>query len=1309
MRQRQRIQVHRDLCLLAKAAGDHDLAEQPSLSACSLRDRLRHRAALLQALRVAGHCRNTWDAFTYTCSLMAWYELAVPGLLAAWVLLSLTPEVLSGRVGWPFVDVVAWWWMQADFVWRLKWDILKQMTGAVCSAFVISPLFVGWLDDLFDIRATARARKVKPAMSDEWMPPRPSHLMIYASDSENTVTLKDRRYMKLFITLMQQPTLWERIGLPAPTWTRMLVLVAVVYGGLAYGGLADVLAEPGTKLYIGLAWPRLALRHWRLQLWARDPGAWGLTGIAAVVAIGVAAALTSSAQKRWFNTYMDTLAREMMVSGATRPTRHSEAVATSMASAVHGDVPSTLARLINWGYYLFRFYLGMCGGALLVGWLLFGGNLPAYGLYSYRGYTGYSGHWLVRPPPPICMALHNVSDNGSSSGGGGRGGGTSTTPAAGMEAVLDGLVFTLTPQLLAAVKEVAGQDGGIGGWWRQLQLASNINLLAVRAHRSRGLNGVQAALEAVRAARELSPFLLSAGQVPEKLVQAYESAVRVLHAYPLHHAVTKADAAQYADVHWAIGSSVWSLGLAWEKLSVVPPHFPREPVKSRAGAASASSSAATRSGLRRGQQGAAGRMLGGLSGPMDLTAVDAAHGDAHASPPAPPAPVCDARAVLDRALTGAWHCTAALGEAAAAGSAAASSVTESTQRRATSAANAKTKGASSKMRTAPAAAPAGSSAGRWLAFFVALAVVYMWAFVWPPWTRSPELFINHMAGLVTRGGREVRAPTRKAGRFAAAASSSSGGSRREDATPVAPALKGQKQHTIKQAQKQTQKQQPAKQLQQPQKDANAAAAARAAPTHTVSVASPPAEPAETERSASSSSAQSAAAAAAPASLVRSTSQSSSKQSKKSKSKVPEQAKVAPAKPAAALQPQKPAAPATAAAKDISPAAAAAASDTPSLGTAPSLRDLLPFTADLAANSPQQPDAQSEHLTRLVDEAIAAQHAPPPPPPLAAAAEQPKRSERPSGAAAAADTSRSSYATAALLHSKRSTASKPAASVPDAAGAAAAETPLPRPAVTTSSLFNWNRPVIITSAPPPPLTAAQLRARAQQMPLPTAPPAAATAAAPAPAHATVAAAPAPTPAAAPGPSAGATAAEKAAVPIPVPIPIPIPEPMAGGLPSSRAAPAHQPAHPTGPGSTATSAAAVAAATAAAAVAPPPPPRAPPSSFLGFNPALMHVLGRAHASPAAPASAVPAAASEAADSAAARAPGGTRTFQLYDTAGLDAAKCIRCRGGMREVVYLHKNNTVAHRAFCRACSAADGRAVGEPCPLCNQTVERVLSMF
>ncbi|PNW75524.1 hypothetical protein CHLRE_12g530150v5 [Chlamydomonas reinhardtii] len=113
-------------------------------------------------------------------------------------------------------------------------------------------------------------------------------------------------------------------------------------------------------------------------------------------------------------------------------------------------------------------------------------------------------------------------------------------------------------------------------------------------------------------------------------------------------------------------------------------------------------------------------------------------------------------------------------------------------------------------------------------------------------------------------------------------------------------------------------------------------------------------------------------------------------------------------------------------------------------------------------------------------------------------------------------------------------------------------------------------------------------------------------------------------------------------------------------------------------------------------------------MGFNPALAHVLGRAYSSAAAPAPTAPSAAADAAagSAAAAHAPG---SFHLYDTTGLDAAKCIRCRGGMRELVYLHNNNTVAHRAFCRACSAADGRAVGEPCPLCNQPVERVLSMY
>lgn len=463
---------------------------------------------------------------------------------------------------------------------------------------------------------------------------------------------------------MQPPKLWERVGLPAPTWQQVVCLIAVVSGGLAYGGLTDVLAEPGTRLYTGLAWPRLALRYWRQQLRAGDPGTLGLTLIAAAAVICVAAMLTSSARKCWYNTYMDTLAREMVMSGAMRPTRSCEAVASSVATAVHGDCPSTFVRLLDWGFQLFRFYLGMCGGALLVGWLLFGGSVPAYGLPSFRGYTGYSGQWIVRPPPPICLALLNVSGSNNSSVGG------AYTPA---EAVLDGVTYALTPQLVAAVKEVADLGGGFGGWWQRLQLASRINLLAVRTFRSRGLDGVQAALEALRAARELSPFIIS-GQATNEYEEVYAQAVSVLQGYPLHHGLTEEDYARHTDVKWYIGSSIWSLGLACEKLYVRPLHFPRS---SSVIAAGASSGGGMRSEVRGGNR-AMGGALTGLT-EADLL-IDA--GPTHAAPSAPPPPMCDARSVLDRALTGAWHCTAALGQSTSR-SPATSAASRASQRRAT--------------------------------------------------------------------------------------------------------------------------------------------------------------------------------------------------------------------------------------------------------------------------------------------------------------------------------------------------------------------------------------------------------------------------------------------------------------------------------------------------------------------------------------------------------------------------------------------------------------------------------------------------
>ncbi|PNW75526.1 hypothetical protein CHLRE_12g530250v5 [Chlamydomonas reinhardtii] len=1276
LRQRQRAQLHRDLCALATEAGDYDLAGQPSLSACSLRDRWRYRAALLQGLRVAGLCRNSWDAFTHTCSLMAWNELAVPGLLAGWVLLSLTPEMLSGRVGWPFVDVAWWWWMQAAFAWRLKWSIFKQLVGTTCACFSIFPVLASWLSALYDIRATARARKAKVAArgGDEWMPPRPSHLSMYEHDSDSVARDKDRRYMALYLTLMQPPKLWERVGLPAPTWQQVVCLIAVVSGGLAYGGLTDVLAEPGTRLYTGLAWPRLALRYWRQQLRAGDPGTLGLTLIAAAAVICVAAMLTSSARKCWYNTYMDTLAREMVMSGAMRPTRSCEAVASSVATAVHGDCPSTFVRLLDWGFQLFRFYLGMCGGALLVGWLLFGGSVPAYGLPSFRGYTGYSGQWIVRPPPPICLALLNVSGSNNSSVGG------AYTPA---EAVLDGVTYALTPQLVAAVKEVADLGGGFGGWWQRLQLASRINLLAVRTFRSRGLDGVQAALEALRAARELSPFIIS-GQATNEYEEVYAQAVSVLQGYPLHHGLTEEDYARHTDVKWYIGSSIWSLGLACEKLYVRPLHFPRS---SSVIAAGASSGGGMRSEVRGGNR-AMGGALTGLT-EADLL-IDA--GPTHAAPSAPPPPMCDARSVLDRALTGAWHCTAALGQSTSR-SPATSAASRASQRRATAdntkpTAQAGSASSPKKKRKAPAAASAaaGGGAGGWLAFLVALAVVYLWVFVWPPWTRSPELFVNHVAGLFTRGGREARTSTRKPCRSAAAAGSSGGGSgRKEEAVPVAPSSKGLRQQPQKQ-----------KQAKQPQMAANGAAAERAAPsrepTRNAPPSLPPSELAELERAASSSSAQSGAASAAPTSVPRSTSQGSSKQGSKTKPKVPAQAKPAPAKQAAAPGPAAAAA-ATNADAPLAAAVPKAAAGKPP-GTAPSLADHLPFTAILAANAPERPEAESDHLARVVDEAIAAQHATAPPP--TAASPQPKRGERSSAAAAAVGDNPRSYAHATASDGKRSAAPQPAAAAHAAAAVPSPPPPASRPTVTTSALFSWNRPVIITTAPPPPLTAAQLRAQAQQAPSHTVRPAAATgAAAPASVRATDAAAPAPAFAAQ---LVGATAAKQVAVPIPVPIPVP--EPMPGGLPPSQAASAPPASGASGP------AAAAGAGTAASAAVP--LPRAPPSAFMGFNPALAHVLGRAYSSAAAPAPTAPSAAADAAacSAAAARAPG---SFHLYDTTGLDAAKCIRCRGGMREIVYLHNNNTVAHRAFCRACSAADGRAVGEPCPLCNQPVERVLSMY
>ncbi|GFR43857.1 hypothetical protein Agub_g4983, partial [Astrephomene gubernaculifera] len=446
--------------------------------------------------------------FQILFALMSWQEMLGCVGVVAWAVIAFTPETYVPGSSWPFVAVVHWLMMQAAFAWRTRGATALSMGIAVVAVFCAFFYFIGWWQRRRDLCAVAKLRgDSQHAVLD--VVAVMQHLAPEGSDSAQTATEKMERVSRIWVGALQPPTIWERLRFPKPSSADCLYAASFMYGAFV-SGIFEFLVEGGTPLYQFFQKQQALGAEWARRAFCLHPLAWLQVALLLFLVWLVVSLVTWRAQSAWMskcNAVCWTLSLQYGRRADARLAR--EASAIMMRD--YGNYPDLRSRFFTCVGVLWRLVIGASCGAVLLRMITHTTYLPGYAFPAYDG-GPYTRFYCSGP----CPVGQRTSD-----------------PA--MEAFLRG----------CSVTNCAGTGSGVAGWWLGVQAAARVNILAARAWRLGGLDAVQVAMEALRAA--VSPRALADTELEQRAIRT----LRRLQETGL------------ADVRWRIGGE-WAMQEVWE-------------------------------------------------------------------------------------------------------------------------------------------------------------------------------------------------------------------------------------------------------------------------------------------------------------------------------------------------------------------------------------------------------------------------------------------------------------------------------------------------------------------------------------------------------------------------------------------------------------------------------------------------------------------------------------------------------------------------------------------------------------------------
>ncbi|KAG2498824.1 hypothetical protein HYH03_003017 [Edaphochlamys debaryana] len=550
-------------------------------------------------------------------ALLSWQELVVVLGAFTWAGVAFVPGLFSCL---PFLDVWGWWLLQAGLAWRDLWGLLGQVVLITFAALYGFVMVFDYCKRINDQRAVAYCRPRMPGRvpvdDDEGprvMPFPPQIGRATDTDDEDTWA---KRIEAIWARAMQPPDRWERLGLPCPNYFELHGLATVTFGFVTWGA-ADWLAEPGSTLHAVLSAPSTGLAAWWGAIRSWSPEALGLTVAALVLFYIIVAGYTASADKEWLQTY-EHYCWEYRASVGRKADFNPHAWNATVQDL--GSRPKQLHTAAEWLWEIGRSVLGIAWGSAIAAALLKPAHIAAYGLPGSYGDLGARSLTSA-----ACPKSWRISSTGTHPA-------NVTTWAAGWLGV-------------------GGCDAASGfgsRWWCEVATGAKVNLLAARAWRRGGMDGTQAALEALRAARCSGEAVLrrrreveqsTAAQLQEdwgtapSAEELREATLSALEregsadapAKSLWTALTALSGIAnegMAELPWTLNGD-WALGLAWEKVRAKRPAEPLGEVKTSTGSGKKSSGPSKESsgGDAKSQRKAAATSTGGSTPAPEPAAV----------------------------------------------------------------------------------------------------------------------------------------------------------------------------------------------------------------------------------------------------------------------------------------------------------------------------------------------------------------------------------------------------------------------------------------------------------------------------------------------------------------------------------------------------------------------------------------------------------------------------------------------------------------------------------------------------------------
>ncbi|KAG2498825.1 hypothetical protein HYH03_003018 [Edaphochlamys debaryana] len=565
----------------------------------SLATHWRRVPHLVKALRGRGDVGVSGLRPRVIFALVSSQELAVAFAALAWAVGAFVPGSFSRM---PCLDVWGWLWMQVDVVWVWP-DVRRSALQALIMAAGSAYGLVLFRDYCFRCRDLREVESVRECMDEEGDMPFPEHLGPEPADADAMDRYVERARF-VWRLAANPPGIWERIRLARPTFKELRFLAAVLYGFVTLGA-ADWLAQPGSDLYDILTFFNAAVAAWwgAIRSWSFE------TLAVTLVAMGVVSALVAFKNASELESWDEHYAYACYLYGD----KYHGYRATSRRL---GPRPTVLRTVRTWIGPMGRILLGVIWGAFLASMLLRPSSFAVYGQPEKFQQRGASAIPVATCPAALLPP-------------------TASSPRANVTAWAMGW---------AGVGGCDAASGFGSRWWCEVATGAKINLLAARAWRQGGMDGTQAALEALRAARCSGNALrqthkdLRAEAVQWSAVNGTDPSPQELEEAALAALFVNSDAARAAEslataltavanavkvgargLPWAIRGD-WALGLAWEQVrrrpgaqagaaADVPPHA--------AGRAGAGSESKGPKGLKKaggGKKGRAKKRIGAAAG-----------------------------------------------------------------------------------------------------------------------------------------------------------------------------------------------------------------------------------------------------------------------------------------------------------------------------------------------------------------------------------------------------------------------------------------------------------------------------------------------------------------------------------------------------------------------------------------------------------------------------------------------------------------------------------------------------------------------